>query len=192
MAEIYPSWGCPRHTYCVSSLLIKPSTYQSKAVCLFLWSLLDLQVWGLVSCFTGKLLRLWTSTSMPSEEHKVETECKIACTTRVVHLLHWALPCCQGPASPGFFPPSEHVGCYLVLGFTGSTLSHQHTNFPERCSTKCWGQNHWRSTEGTNVRTHTRAGIICVPCSQRGKALEFMGRRVEYIAEFWLTRRRVG
>lgn len=105
MAEIYPSRGCPRHTYCVSSLLIKPSTYQSRAVYLFLWSLLALQVWGLVSCFTGKLLSLWISTSMPSEEHKVEIGCKIECSTRAVHLLHWAYPCCQGPASPGFSLP---------------------------------------------------------------------------------------
>ena len=64
--EIYSSYGHPRHSSMLVLLLIKITTYQSRAVCLYLQSLPALPVWGQFLISSGKLPGC-EPTTMPEE-----------------------------------------------------------------------------------------------------------------------------
>lgn len=64
--EIYLSYDYQKQVSYVF-VLIKPATYQSGGVCLFLCSLLALRVWGAVSILPEKFLRFKTNTQEETE-----------------------------------------------------------------------------------------------------------------------------
>ena len=63
-AEIYPSCSCPRQASYVSSLLIKPATYQSGEICFFLHLSLP-SLYGGQFWISPKLPRFQTAVGEP-------------------------------------------------------------------------------------------------------------------------------